>query len=92
MRLFLIHHEGTALRDNIITKDGIASHPLPPAPRSSHLVVGTFRDHLPFELRKREEDIQRQPAEGSGGVELLGYRRKCRVALVEDLDDPGEVQ
>ena len=92
LRLFLIHHQGAALRGNIIAKDGIAAHPLSFAPRGGHLVVRALRDHLPLELGKREQDIQRQPAEGSGRIELLGYRHKCRVVLVEDLDDPGEVQ
>ena len=43
-------------------------------------------------MREREEDIQRQPAERVGGIELLGDGHKADAMLLEDFDDPGEVE
>lgn len=39
----------------------------------SHFVAGPFGNELTLELRKREQDVQRQASQRSGGVELLGH-------------------
>ena len=80
------------MRGDVIAQHGIAADPFAFAPRGAHLVARALRDHLPLELGKREQDVQRQAAHGTGGVELLRHRHKRRAVLVEDLHDPREVE
>jgi 2-hydroxy-4-carboxymuconate semialdehyde hemiacetal dehydrogenase len=46
---------------------------------------------LALELSEGEEHVQRQPAHGGGGIELLGDRDEGDAARIEQLDDSGEV-
>ncbi len=90
--LYLVHQQRAALRRDVITEHRIAADPFSFAPRGAHLVVRSFRDHLAFELREGQQDVQRQSAQRVGGVELLRHRHKRHALFVEDLDDPGEIK
>jgi hypothetical protein len=69
----------------------MAAHPQALLARGEELVADAFTGHLALELGKREQDIQRQPAHGGGGVELLGDGNEGHPVPVEGLDDLGEV-
>ena len=41
--------------------------------RGQLLVADSFANDFAFELGERQQDVQRKPAHGSGGVELLSH-------------------
>src|SRR5712675_1042010 len=55
------------------------------------LVANALGSDLAFELGEREKDIEREPAHGRGGIELLGDRYERDIMLVEQLDKLGKV-
>src|SRR5712675_3307893 len=55
------------------------------------LVADALGSDLAFELGEREKDIEREPAHGRGGIELLGDRYERDIMLVEQLDKLGKV-
>src|SRR4051812_4483868 len=74
--------------EDAITKDGPATSELSLAPCGCDLVPRAFGNDLPFELGKREQDVQGQSAHRVGGVELLGDRDEGDLMLVESLHHP----
>ena len=70
----------------------MAAGPLAFPPRRRHLVTRAFGDDLAFKLGERQKDVQRQAAEGTRRVELLGHRHEANAVSVEDLDDSCEVE
>src|ERR1019366_2045912 len=70
-RLLLIHQQPSAFRCHVVAQHRASAHPFPLPPCRRHLVPCPLADQFPFELRKREENVQRQPAERRAGVELL---------------------
>src|SRR5256885_877941 len=82
--LRFIYEKSSARRVNVIAQDGISAHPFSLAPGSGHLVAGSFADEFPFELRKREQDVQRQPSERRAGVELLRDGDEADVVRFKD--------
>ena len=70
----------------------MAADPFAFPPRGRHLVARALRNDLALELGERQEDVQRQAAEGTRRVELLGDGHEADAVPVEDLDDPREVQ
>jgi hypothetical protein len=86
-----VDHETPAARIDVVAQHRVAANPLAFAPGRPHLVARSFGDDLAFELGKGQQDIQRQPAERIGGVELLRYGNEADVVLFEDLDDASEV-
>ncbi len=68
------------------------AQPLAPATHRAHFVLGTFADDLPFKLRERKQDVQRQAAHGRVGVELLGDGDKDHVVLIKELQQLAEVE
>src|SRR5437868_9974706 len=78
-----VDHQTSALWIDIIAEDWDASHPLPFSPRRRHLVTRSLADDLALELRKRQQDVQREPAQGSAGIELLRDRYKAHAALLK---------
>jgi hypothetical protein len=63
---------------------------MPPTQRPLRLEAAIF--DLTLELSKRQQDVQRQPPHGRGGVELLGDRDEGHTVLVEQLDEFCEVR
>jgi len=57
-----------------VTEHGVSAGPFPLAPGGGHLVARALADNLPLELRKRQQNVEREPPQGSGGMELLGDR------------------
>jgi hypothetical protein len=49
-------------------------------------------DHLPLELREREQDVEHEGAERGRGVELLGDRDEGDLPFVKGLGNAGEVE
>src|SRR6516165_9551026 len=76
----------------LVAQKGYSAGPLALPAGGCDLVAGAFRDDLAFELGEGQEDIQDQPTHGRGGVELLGYRDKGDMVLIEGLHHLGEVQ
>src|SRR5207248_9997913 len=65
---------------DVVAKHRSASEPLPFSPRRRHLVPRPLADDLAFELGKRQQDVQREPAQRSAGIELLCDRHKAHHA------------
>ena len=59
--------------------------------RGGDLVADALGRHLALELGEAEQDVQRQPAHGGGGVERLRDRDEGDAVPVEHLDQLGEV-
>jgi hypothetical protein len=60
--------------------------------RAGHLVARALRNDLALKLGERQKDVQRQAAEGTRRVELLGHRHEAHSVPVEDLDDSREIE
>jgi len=75
----------------VVPQDEVPSGPFALLARGHVLVARPLRDDLPFELRKRKQDVQRQAAKGRVGVELLGYGNEADAALFEQPHHSGEV-
>ena len=89
LRLGLVHHQ-------LLVLDVVAERRQPAHPHSfllggRDLVADTLRRDLALELGKGEQHVQREPAHGSAGVELLGHRDKRYTCCIEHIDDLGEV-
>ncbi len=69
----------------------MAAHPHAFLLRQGDLVPDLFPGYLTLELGEGEEDVQREPPHGGGGVELLGDRDEGDAVPVEQVDDLGEV-
>ena len=69
---YQVDHQTPTLRADVIAQHRSASHPFAFPSRGRHLVPRSLTDDLPLELGKRQQDIERQPAHGSAGIELLG--------------------
>jgi hypothetical protein len=87
--LVLVHHEFAVL--HIVPERDIAAHPHPLHAGGADLVADALGRDLPLELREAEQDIQRQPPHGRGGVEGLRDRHESHAVAVEDLDQLREV-
>ena len=91
-RLLLIHHQRAALGHDVVAQDGHAADPFALPARRAHFVASALRNHLPLELRERQQDVQREPSQRTRGVELLRHGHERRAALVQSLHDAGEIQ
>jgi len=69
----------------------VAAGPIASLPRQHLFVARALGDDLAFELGERQQDVQRQPAQGCRGVELLRDGDKRRAMRVQNLHDFGEV-
>jgi hypothetical protein len=58
---------------NVVAEHRNPADPLALAAGGRHFVAGTLSDNLAFELRKREEDVERQSSQRGCRVELLGH-------------------
>src|ERR1019366_7045843 len=76
----------------VVAEDRSAAHPLALPAGGRHLVARPFGNHFAFELGERQKDIQGEPAERGGGVELLGDGHERGAVAVEHVHDPAEVQ
>ena len=56
------------------------------------LVPDALGGDLPLELGKGQEHVERQPAHGGRGIELLGDRDKRHAVGIEQFDQLGEVR
>ena len=68
-----------------------AAHPHPLPAGGRELVADPLADHLALELGEAEQDVQRQPAHGRGGVEGLRDRDERHAVAVEDFHQLREV-
>ena len=71
-RLLLVDHELPVLDPVAIGR--IAAHPDALHAAGPELVADALGRHLALELGEGEQDVERQPAHGGGGVEALGDR------------------
>ena len=83
-------HDQLAILD-IVAERWQAAHPHALLLRCRDLVADALAGHLSLELREGEQHVQRQSAHARCGVEGLGDRDERHRALIEDLDDLGEV-
>src|SRR5260370_25263165 len=83
--------QATTARIDVVAEHRAPSSPLALAPSRRNLIARAFGDDLPLELGEGEQDIEREPTEGIGSVELLRYRNEADLVFVEDLDNRGEV-
>jgi hypothetical protein len=67
------------------------AHPHALLAAGGDLVADALGRHLALELGEREQDVQRQPPHGRGGVERLRDRDEGHAVPVEHLDQLGEV-
>src|SRR5215469_15694024 len=72
--LLWVDHQSSAARVHIVAQYGVSAGPLALAPGGGHLVARALADNLPLELRKRQQYVEREPPQRSGGIELLGDR------------------
>ena len=86
-----VDDQAAAARVDIITKDRMPADPFALFPRRRLLVARALGNDLAFKLREGQEDVQRQPPQRVGGVELLGDRHEAHATFVEHLDDSREV-
>src|SRR5712692_5765968 len=86
-RLAVINNEASSLRGNIVTQWRSSANPLAFPPGRCQFVARPLADNLSLKLRKRQQDIQRQPAQRRRRVELLGDRNKAYTPLVEAFYD-----
>ena len=89
-RCLLLLDQQLAVLQPVAERD-IAAHPHALLARGGELVADALADHLALELGEGEQDVQRQPAHGGGGVEGLGHRDEGDVVGVEHLDQLGEI-
>jgi hypothetical protein len=70
---------------------------LPPHPDAAlsggrEFVANALSDHLAFELREGQQDVQGQPPHGSCGVEGLRDRYERHCMRIEHVDQLGKVE
>src|ERR1017187_3515018 len=68
---------------DLISHRNDTTHPHSLTFRSSDLVPDALAGDFAFELSEGEQDVERQPAHGSCGVELLGHGHETDALLVE---------
>src|ERR1035437_6183076 len=90
--LFLIHHQPSSTWAYVIAQHRTSAHPLPLPPGRRHLVARTLADQLPLELRKGEQNVERQTSQRCAGIELLRDGNEAHLVLLEDAEHAGEVQ
>ena len=82
----------TSLRScDVVAERRQAAHPHALPLRGGDLVADPLAGDLALELGEGQQHVERQPAHGGRGVELLGHRDERDAAAVEHLDDLGEV-
>ena len=86
------HHQPHLVPIAAVAQGRARAEPLSPLAGRAHLVAGAVGDHLPLELRERQEDVQRQPPHRVLGVELLGRRDEADLVRIEQGEQPGEVE
>jgi len=89
--LLRIDDKSAAAWVDVVSENRVPTDPLTLLSRRRLLVARALRDDLAFELRERQEDIQRQAAQRVGGVELLGDGHEADSVLLEQAHHPGEV-
>src|SRR5713101_154573 len=89
---YLVEDETSAGRIHIVAEHRGSADPLAFAPRRRHLVARTFADDLFFKLSERKQNIECQPAQRGGGVELLGHRNEADRPLIEPVHQPSEIE
>src|ERR1035437_9956013 len=72
---------------DLVTQRNDTTHPHSLTFRSSDLVPDALAGDFAFELSEGEQDVERQPAHGGRGVELLGDGDETDALFVELLDD-----
>src|ERR1700730_16736937 len=77
---------------HLVAERDQASHPHALALGGRNLVTNTLAGDLAFELREREQDVERQTSHRSRRVELLRYSDEGNLVSIEDLDHSGEVR
>ena len=75
----------------VVAKRDHAADPEPLALGGRNLVADALGGHFPFELGKRQQDVERQPTHGGGGVELLRDRDEGHAVPVKELNELGKI-
>lgn len=86
-----VHHKASTTAVDVIAKHGDAPDPFSLSTRRAHFVASALGDNLPLELGEAQQDVQREPADGVGAVELLSNGDESYAALLERLHQAGEV-
>src|SRR6516164_6047393 len=68
-----------ALLPQVVTQRYYPTHPNALAPGGGDLVANSFRGYFAFELREREQHVERKPAHRTYGIETLRDRDKGDV-------------
>ena len=89
-RLALDDHQPAVL--DLVAERRPAAHPHALLAGRRELVADALADHLALELGEAEQDVERQPAHGGRGVELLGDADEGHVVALEHLDQLGEIR
>src|SRR5262245_13678475 len=90
-RLCLLGHDFELFFEAAVAERNGSADPEALALRGRNLVAHPLADDLALKLRKREQNVEREPAHAGGGVEGLGDRHEGHAVLVEQLDQLGEV-
>ena len=91
-RFFFIDREPSTCRLDIITQNRASTDPLALSSGRAHFVAGPLSNQLPFKLRKREQNVQREPSERGAGIELLSNSYEADVVLIEEAQHQREVE
>src|SRR3954447_694008 len=86
-----VHDQPSSFRRDIVAQHRSAADPLAFAACRRELIACPLPDDFALELRKREQDIQREPAHGGAGIEVLRYGNEAHATLVEQRQQSREV-
>src|ERR1019366_2578042 len=90
--LFLIHHQPSSARVYVIAQHRTPDNLVPLKRGDRHVLARTLEDQLPLELRKGEQNVERQTSQRCAGIELLSDGNEAPLVLLEDAEHAGEVQ
>src|SRR3954468_16157995 len=76
-----IHDQPSSFRSHIVAEHRGAADPLAFAACRRQLIARSLPNDLALELRKREQDIEREPAHGGAGIEVLRHRDEAHSTL-----------
>ena len=87
--LVAVYDELPVLR--VIAQGRISAHEDALLTRGTELVADALGRYLAFELGKAQENIERQPSHGTGGIEGLCHGDERGVSFIEPFDDLSEI-
>src|SRR5258708_15252193 len=76
----------------VVTQRYYPTHPNALAPGAGDLVANSFRGYFAFELREREQHVERKSSHRGRGVKKLRDGDEGDVMLIEELDHLGKIR